>query len=79
MDVKKMAKLANLPLSEGEKRRFGGQMEEISTSVEILKELKTASFDPLVQVGGLENVKREDVIRPFVFPDKRIFKVKAIF
>lgn len=80
MDVKKVAKLANLTISEDEEKKLAVQFEETLKTVEIIKELNTDGVEAISQVTGLTNVMREDEI-----DEKRIinigdyFKVKAIF
>lgn len=51
MDVKQIAKLAHLEISDAEVELYTPQMEEIVSYVEQLNELDTASVEPAV--GGL--------------------------
>lgn len=80
MDVKKVAKLANLIISEEEEKKLAIQFEETLKTVGIIKELNTDGVEPISQVTGLTNIMREDEI-----DEQRIikigdyFKVKAIF
>ncbi len=60
--VKHVAKLARLELTDEETSRFAGQMNDILSYMKILEEVDTASVEPTFQVTGLENVTREDVI-----------------
>ncbi len=50
-DIKKVAQLAHLELSEEELKLFGSQIAEIVNYVEQLNELDTASVEPAI--GGL--------------------------
>lgn len=80
MDVKKVAKLANLTISDEEEKKLSSQFEETLKTIGIINELDTASTDPISQVTGLVNVMREDEIdknRMLNIGD--YFKVKAIF
>jgi aspartyl-tRNA(Asn)/glutamyl-tRNA(Gln) amidotransferase subunit C len=80
MDVKKVAKLANLTVSPKGEKKLVSQFEETLKTVEVIKELNTEGVEPISQVTGLTNVMREDEI-----DEQRIikigdyFKVKAIF
>ena len=51
MDIRKIAKLAHLEISDAEVELYSPQMASIVAYVEQLNELDTASVDPMV--GGL--------------------------
>lgn len=86
--IEYLAKLANLPLSEKEKKLFDRQCREILQFVDQLKEVKTVGVQSLAQVAGLENIWREDEVRPGLTTEEalqnapasqdRMFKVKQI-
>ncbi|MFT7183903.1 MAG: aspartyl-tRNA(Asn)/glutamyl-tRNA(Gln) amidotransferase subunit C [Oceanicoccus sp.] len=59
-DVKKIAHLARLGLTDEEVDRFTGQLADILTFVEQLKEVDTSGVPETCQVTGLANVTRED-------------------
>lgn len=59
-----MAKLARLSLTEDEKDRFSRQLSSILTYIEKLKELNTTDIDPTTHVLPVQNVFREDSVRP---------------
>ncbi len=61
IDVKHVAKLANLTLIPAEEQKFGKQLEGILSYFEKLKEVDTSGVEETSQVTGLENVMREDV------------------
>src|SRR3989338_5901174 len=63
-DVSHIAKLANLPLSDEEKKKFEKQLEETLSYIEHLKEVDTKGITPTSQVTGLENVERDDITTP---------------
>jgi len=65
-EVKHMAKLANLTLTEEEVKMFQQQLTEALNYVEVLNELETAGVELTSQVTGLENVVRDDVIKPSI-------------
>ena len=68
MDVKKVATLAHLEISEEEVALYTPQMAEIVKYVEQLNELDTADVEPML--GGLTDegeatfTERDDVVRP---------------
>ena len=61
-DVAYIAKLANIPVSDEEKRQFAQAFAETLTVIEELRELDNDGILPTHQVTGLKNVWREDVI-----------------
>lgn len=60
IDVKKVAKLSSLTLSEQEEKEFDGQLNGILTYIEQLNKIDTSSVEPTAQVTGLKNVTRND-------------------
>lgn len=88
-EVKKIAKLSQLNLSEAEVTKFQGQLSEVLNYVEVLNELDTDSIEPTSQVTGLENVTREDEVRNSLTleealsgaseTEKEMFATKAVF
>lgn len=88
IDVTHVAKLASLPLSPEEGKKFEKQLSEILTYVEKLKEVDTKNVEATSQVTGLKNVTREDEAKPCLSQEETLsnaksknnglFKVKAI-
>lgn len=86
-----IAKLAQLKLKPSEVEKFSDQLSETLDYVEILGELdkKVKNLLPTAQVTSLENVFREDKIKPSLSQKEVLanakathegyFKVKAIF
>lgn len=60
IDVKHIAKLANLPLTSEEEKKFEKQLPSILDYVEQLNSVDTKGVDITSQVTNLENVTRED-------------------
>lgn len=60
IDVKHVAKLANLTVSDPEIKKFEKQLEETLDYVQGLNEIKTKNVEPTSQVTGLENITHED-------------------
>lgn len=64
-DVRKIARLARLRLSDDEVARYGGQLGKILDAMAELKSLDTEKVPPTSSVLGAVNVMREDEPRPF--------------
>lgn len=88
INVSHIAKLANLPLTYEEKKKFEDQLSETLDYIKQLKDINTEGIETTSQVTGLENVCREDNIKPSL-PQKSalknakqvhngLFKVKAV-
>lgn len=60
IDVKKVAKLANLTLIPQEEDKFDKQLNGILEYVEKINTLDVTDITPTSQVTGLENVTRND-------------------
>ena len=60
LDVKHIATLANLPLTQQEEKKLESQLKETLNYIEILQEVDTKNVQPTAQVTGLENITRED-------------------
>lgn len=60
IDVKHIAKLANLTLTDEEIPKFEKQLSDILTYIETLNKLDTSKVEPTYQVTGLTNVMRND-------------------
>jgi aspartyl-tRNA(Asn)/glutamyl-tRNA(Gln) amidotransferase subunit C len=63
-EVQHVAKLARLSLSEEETEKFAGQLNAILKYAEKLNELDTDGVDPTSHPMPLENVMRDDEVRP---------------
>ena len=63
-DVEHVAHLARLGLTDEELTRLEGQLNHILDQYEILSELSTDDIAPTAQTIELENILREDVVRP---------------
>lgn len=89
-EVKHIAKLARLELSEEEIEKFGGQLSGILTNAKMLDEVDTSNVEPIAQITGLRNVTFEDKEEPCNLADKlleqspqqiqdHMIKVKNVF
>ncbi|MFH2085609.1 MAG: Asp-tRNA(Asn)/Glu-tRNA(Gln) amidotransferase subunit GatC [bacterium] len=61
-DVKHLAKLANLPLSDDRLKKLVGQIETTFEYIQTLEKTNTDKLTETNQVTGLTNVMREDVV-----------------
>jgi aspartyl-tRNA(Asn)/glutamyl-tRNA(Gln) amidotransferase subunit C len=64
-DVKKIAKLARLRLTEDEVTLYGGQLDKILEAMSELKAVDTAKIAPTTSVLGVTDVTRPDELKPF--------------
>lgn len=64
--VRHIAKLARVALRDDEVSKFSTQLTNIFQYMEILDEVDTKSVLPTSQVTGLQNVTREDAVKPWV-------------
>lgn len=77
IDVKHVAKLANLPLTPEEEKKFDKQLAETLDYVSRLEEIDTKNVEPTSQVTGLENVLREDESAPSLSQDEALSNTKS--
>ncbi len=71
-EVRYIAELANLRLSDEEVDRYRGDLEEILTYVDKLKEIDTSEVEPMAQViyaGSETSTLRDDANRPSFDPE----------
>ena len=68
-DVKHVAYLARLGLTEEELARLQGELNHILDQYAKLAELDTDAIPPTAQTIELENILREDVARPSMPPE----------
>ncbi|MBM4764540.1 Asp-tRNA(Asn)/Glu-tRNA(Gln) amidotransferase subunit GatC [Bacillus sp. B15-48] len=62
--VKHVAHLARLAITEEEVNKFTQQLDKIITYAEQLNELDTENIEPTSHVLEIKNVMREDVAKP---------------
>lgn len=88
-DVRKVALLARLPLSEEELAQMQQQLSSILNYMEMLQEVDVADVPPTAQVTDVVNIVRPDEVRPSLPRDEVLanaprqedgyFKVKPVF
>ena len=64
IDVRYVAKLARLALTDDEVERFGSQLGDLLEHVNALSALDVSKIAATAQVVESRNVEREDAIRP---------------
>ncbi|MDD5026573.1 MAG: Asp-tRNA(Asn)/Glu-tRNA(Gln) amidotransferase subunit GatC [Candidatus Peribacteraceae bacterium] len=60
--VRHIASLARLTLSEDEVKKFSKELTAILDYVDVLQKVDTKGIEPLKQVTGLASIYRDDVI-----------------
>jgi len=90
-EVKKIASLARIEITEEEAEKYSKELSDILVFVEKLNEVDTEGIEPIAHITGAKNVLREDKVVPYSeetkesiinnFPEKkdRFDKVKAVF
>lgn len=58
--VKKAAKLGNLPTTKEEEEKYSGQISKILDYIGQLSSVNTTGVDPIYNVTGLTNIMRPD-------------------
>jgi aspartyl-tRNA(Asn)/glutamyl-tRNA(Gln) amidotransferase subunit C len=71
-EVEKIASLSRLSFSDKEKEKFQHDLEAILMAAQRLSELNTDDVQPTAHIQGIENVLREDMVRPSMDNDKLI-------
>ena len=79
MNIRHVAKLAHLPLTEEELAKYGPQLEKIVEYVDTLQKADTQNVAETNQVTNLHNVDRPDGIRSSPLRLSGFIKTKAIF
>ncbi|MHC4664590.1 MAG: Asp-tRNA(Asn)/Glu-tRNA(Gln) amidotransferase subunit GatC [Planctomycetota bacterium] len=70
--VRRVAKLSRLELTEAEVEEFSGQLNAILEYMEKMNELDTSSVEPLAHCLPVSNVFREDVARESLGTEKAL-------
>lgn len=70
--VKKVAKLARLELTEAELEKFTTQLSAILDYVAKMNELDTENVEPLAHCLPVSNVFRQDVVKPSLGTEKAL-------
>ncbi len=71
-EVRHIADLGNLTLTEDEVQKYAADLEEILTYVEKLDELDTEHVEPTSHCLDMTNVFRDDTPRPSLTPQQAL-------
>lgn len=71
-EIEHIALLARLFLSDEEQEKFGSQLSSILDYMKKLNELDTSSVQPTSHVLSLQNVTRDDLVRPSITRDEAL-------
>ncbi|MEK7558969.1 MAG: Asp-tRNA(Asn)/Glu-tRNA(Gln) amidotransferase subunit GatC [Patescibacteria group bacterium] len=77
INIKHIAKLANLSISEDEEKKFDSQLAETLKYIEGLNEINTDDVKPTDHVTGQENVLREDTTAPSLSQEEALSNTKT--
>lgn len=77
INIKHVAKLANIPLTENEEEKLSSQLEETLQYIEDLQKINTQHTSTTNQVTNLENVTREDEARPSLSQEEALSNTKS--
>ena len=87
-EVKHIASLARIGLTDEEIEMFGDQLSQILEQFEVLNELDTSGVTPTAHAGGLQTIMRddltedsldsEDVLRNAPRREGEFFRVNAV-
>jgi len=78
INVRHIATLANLTLTEDEVVKFERQLTETLQYIAQLQKVDTSKIIPTNQVTGLTNIFREDVVSPSLSPEDALKNVRNI-
>ena len=74
-DVRHLAQLSNLQISDNEAESLRGDLENILGYIEQLGELDTTGVEPTYQVTPLENVWRDDEVQAASVTREQLLKL----
>jgi aspartyl-tRNA(Asn)/glutamyl-tRNA(Gln) amidotransferase subunit C len=89
-EVRRIAKLARLGLTDKEVEKFSGQLSDILSHAKMLDEVDTRNVEPVAQITGLKDVFYEDRQKDCIYMDEllaqspqkiqdHMIKVKSVF
>lgn len=79
INIKHIATLANLTLKSDEEVRLEGQLEATLEHVERLTKIDTSKTSETNEVTSLENVLREDTVRPSMTQNEALKNAKKTY
>lgn len=79
INVKHVAKLANLYISDKEEKLLENQLEETIHYIESLNEVNTVNTVGTNEVTDLKNVTREDLVKPSLSQEQALKNAKKTY
>ena len=76
LDVKHIAKLANLSINAQEEKNLEKELNETLTYIDIITEVNTKNIEPTAHVTGLENIIRDDTSSPSLSQQQALSNTK---
>ncbi len=76
-DVKYVANLARLSLTEAEEQKLGAQLDSILGYIEKLKEVDVSNVEPTAHAFPIVNVWRADEIKPGLTNDEALLNAPS--
>ena len=89
-EVRMIAKLARLRLTDEEVNKFSAQLSDILSHAKMLEEVDTDGVEPISQITGLKNISFKDDLKTCAYADEllkqtpqqvqdNMIKVKSVF
>ena len=72
LDVRYVARLARLELSEAEVAQYQTQLSDVLTFVEALRQVDVSAVEPTAHASAVFNVFREDEVQPSFQPSEAL-------
>lgn len=69
-DVKKIAALAKLQMTDEEIEKFLPQLQQILANAKMLEEVDTSNVQPIAQITEIDNMVYADVVQPSDLAEK---------
>lgn len=79
IDIKRVAELANLPISPQEEKKLEKELTETLDYIATLNSIDTKNVEPTSQVTGLSNILREDNPLPSLSQEQALANAKSTY
>ena len=79
IDVRHIARLASLPISIEDEKKFASQLEAVLSHIDSLSEVDVRDVAETSQVTGLENVERADKAIPSLSQEAAVSSSKDVY
>ncbi|MBU1327268.1 Asp-tRNA(Asn)/Glu-tRNA(Gln) amidotransferase subunit GatC [Patescibacteria group bacterium] len=78
LDVDYVARLANLPLTLSQRKKFAGQLSQVLEYVSQIQKQDISGVTETAQVSGQENVMREDEVKPGLTQEEALANAPSV-